>query len=115
MSVRYELRHPVPSDAMLRNLVLDGTSSNEWTPRFSSRVYDYNVAVPHSTERTSVQPTPVNPSAIGSVSFQVVATDITWWASNGLCPHRPRTVPPDPVPAGRMPTQRQDGIQPVLR
>lgn len=62
--VRYEVRDPVSSDAMLANLVLGGTSSDEWTPRFSSDHYSYHVAVPNSTQRTFVEPLPANRGAI---------------------------------------------------
>lgn len=66
--VRYELRGPVSSDAMLSDLILGSTSPDEWTPRFSSGVYDYHVSVPHSTERTSVEPIPMNPGAIFAIA-----------------------------------------------
>ena len=56
--VRYELRDPVSSDAMLRGLALGGTSPDEWTPRFSSGVYNYNVAVPTPPNAHSSSPCP---------------------------------------------------------
>ena len=47
----------VPStDATLAGLTLGGTSPDEWSPAFSSGVFDYDVSVPHSTVRTAVEP-----------------------------------------------------------
>ena len=44
------------TDATLAGLTLGGTSPDEWTPAFSSGVFDYDVSVPHSTVRTAVEP-----------------------------------------------------------
>ncbi len=65
--VRYEIRDPLSDDAMLANLLLGGTSPDEWSPRFSPGVYSYNVAVPHSTMRTFVEPMPENPGAVFAI------------------------------------------------
>ena len=42
------------TDATLAGLTLGGTSPDEWSPAFSSGVFDYDVSVPHSTVRTAV-------------------------------------------------------------
>ena len=44
------------TDATLAGLTLGGTSPDEWSPAFSSGVFDYDVRVPHSTVRTAVEP-----------------------------------------------------------
>ena len=66
--VRYEVRDPLSDDAMLSGLMLGGTSPDEWSPRFSPGVYSYNVSVPHSTERTFVEPMPANTGAVFAIS-----------------------------------------------
>ena len=58
------------TDATLAALVLGGTSPDEWTPAFSSGVFDYDVSVPHSTVRTAALPVATHPA-----STFVVATN----------------------------------------
>ncbi len=62
------MRDPLSDDPMLSGLMLGGTSPDEWSPRFSPGVYSYNVSVPHSTERTFVEPMPANPGAVFTVA-----------------------------------------------
>ena len=59
---------------MLANLLLGGTSSDEWTPSFRPGHYTYNVSVPHSTERTFVEPIPANPGAVFAITVNPTTT-----------------------------------------
>lgn len=56
------------TDATLAGLTLGGTSPDEWSPAFSSGVFDYDVSVPHSTVRTAVLPQTTHPVATFLVS-----------------------------------------------
>ena len=56
------------TDATLAGLALGGTSPDEWSPAFSSGVFDYDVRVPHSTVRTAVLPQTTHPVATFLVS-----------------------------------------------
>ena len=51
------------TDATLAGLTLGGTSPDEWSPAFSSGVFDYDVSVPHSTVRTAALPQTTHPAA----------------------------------------------------
>ena len=56
------------TDATLAGLTLGGTSPDEWSPAFSSGVFDYDVSVPHSTVRTAALPQTTHPAATFLVS-----------------------------------------------
>ena len=56
------------TDATLARLTLGGTSPDEWSPAFSSGVFDYDVSVPHSTVRTAALPQTTHPAATFVVS-----------------------------------------------
>ena len=60
------------ADASLSALTLGGTSPDEWTPRFASATFDYDVRVPHSTVRTAVPPSTTHSAATFMVATEPV-------------------------------------------
>ena len=63
-------RETPSTDATLSELVLGGTSPDEWEPDFAPDVFDYDVYVPYSTVRTAVLPRTSDPAATFTVATE---------------------------------------------
>ena len=63
-------RKRASTDASLASLTLGGVSPDRWTPAFASDVYEYDVGVPHSTARVSVQPTTADTAGTFAVATE---------------------------------------------